>query len=363
MAGWLKRVDGSGLESFKTHPKVEEAKELSWLDYNTSTTTKESEEKKGFIDNLKSSFDEFLPVFFKRIYGVSSFRPLPPLMGNGQSVDLFELYLNVRERGGFEKVSKNRQWDSVAEECGLDSSIGSALKLVYVKYLDALDRSLQRVGRGEGSEQGVEESGSDFLGELFMDLESDLKGFLSGITDKNNKDREVMSVELKKKEFDFECGGKFARLDEIGGFVKLNGEKTLVTEDGGKGGVVSFNGEGNADDVNNLFETSIGKGRSIEDGDTQLQLDSRSGKEDRVARKRRRESNLGMLKWINRVSRDPCDPAIGSLPDKSKWKYYANDLVWKQVLLVREAMLSKRNSVSSDQQSILQVYTDNFYNF
>lgn len=56
MAGWLKRVDGSGLESFKFHRKVEEAKQPSWLDDNSpvsersvsaSKTTERREEEKG----------------------------------------------------------------------------------------------------------------------------------------------------------------------------------------------------------------------------------------------------------------------------------------------------------------------------
>lgn len=366
MAGWLKRVDGSGLESFKFNRKVEEAKQPSWLDHNSpvskgsvsaSTTAAKREEEKGSSGNLKSSFDEFLPVFLKKSFGILCFRPLPPMLGNGQSVDLFKVYLNVRDRGGLEKVSKTGQWGSVALECGVDSSSASALKLVYVKYLDTLDKSLQRVVRGESSERGANESGLDILKELLMDLESDLKGFLSGIVDNKKKDGEVTSVELKKKEFDFESGGKFARLDEVGGLVKLNGDaedgdKTSAADDGGECGFVSFDVEEKPDGVDNLFEVGIREERRIEDGDTQL--DSSSRKEDLVRRKRRRESYLSMLKWINRVARDPCDPAIGFLPDKSKWKYYANDLVWKQALLVREAMMSKRNSESSDQHSILQ---------
>lgn len=364
--GWLKRVDGSGLESFKFHRKVEEAKQPSWLDDNSpvsersvsaSTTTERREEEKGSSGNLKSSFDEFLPVFLKKSFGILCFRPLPPMLGNGQSLDLFKLYLNVRERGGLEKVSKTGQWDSVALECGVDSTSAPALKLVYVKYLGTLDKSLQRVVRGEGSERGVSESGLDILEELFMDLESDLKGLLSGIADDKKKDGAVTSVELKKKEFDFENGGKFARLDEVGGLVKLNGdakdgEKTSAADDGGKRGFAIFNVEGMPDGVDNLFEVGITEERRIEDGD--MHLDSSSRKEDLVGNKRRRESYLGMLNWINRVAKDPCDPAIGFLPDKSKWKYYANDLVWKRVLLVREAMLSKRNSESNDQHLILQ---------
>ncbi|KAL3536803.1 hypothetical protein ACH5RR_000169 [Cinchona calisaya] len=359
MAGWLKRVDGSGLETFKIHQKVVEEEEEEETKGFLNSTIVIKEEVRYPGEKFESSFNEYLPVFVKETFGVSCFRLLPPMLGNGQSVDLFKLYLNVQKRGGFVKVSENGLWNSLAQECGFDSSFGSALKLVYVKYLDELEKHLQRVVKGEEAQGSERDAKRNSLGELLMKLESDLKGFLSDIMDKNKKGGEFTSVEVKKKEFDYEYGGKFARLDELGGgFGKLNGdvkngEKTSVSEDGGMGGVVSDNGKGNADSVDRLFEANIGKDRMVvEDGD--MVLDLSDGNEGVLSRKRRRECYLGMLNWINNVARDPCDPAIGCLPERSRWKYYAADIAWKQVLFVREAMLAKTNTDSSDQQTILQ---------
>ncbi|KAF3441522.1 hypothetical protein FNV43_RR15436 [Rhamnella rubrinervis] len=61
-----------------------------------------------------------------------------------------------------------------------------------------------------------------------------------------------------------------------------------------------------------------------------------------------------MLAWVTMITKDPCDPTIGLLPDKSKWKSYANVEAWKQVLLAREAIFSKRSIDSSVEQSYWQ---------
>lgn len=76
---------------------------------------------------------------------------------------------------------------------------------------------------------------------------------------------------------------------------------------------------------------------------------------DDLSRKRKRECCLGILDWIKEVAKDPCDPAIGTLPERAKWKCYGAEEMWKQVLLAREAMLLKRSVDSSVQQSIWQI--------
>lgn len=364
MAGWLKRVDGSGLESFQIQQEIEQEKKQLCLDRhrfsrksvnNTSATTTTIEVLKDTGYKLEPWFNDYLPVFLQETFGSWCLRPLPLMLGDGQSVDFFKLYLDVHERGGFEKFSKNGLWDSVARECGRDSSFSSALKLVYVKHLDTLYRFLQRLVGGEDLGGETELTGSDYLGDLSMGLESDSKGSLPRTADENKKDGEFRSVELKKKEFDFERGGKFARLDELGGSGKLTGEETTVIEDVAKGRVLSDKAEGTADDEDRLFEVNIEIDRTVKGGDAVVDLSG--GNEDVLSRKRRRECYLGMLNWINRVAMNPCDPAIGLLPDTSKWKYYATDLVWKRVLIVREAMLLKRDTESSVQEA-MQVFID-----
>jgi hypothetical protein len=51
---------------------------------------------------------------------------------------------------------------------------------------------------------------------------------------------------------------------------------------------------------------------------------------------------------------NPCDPAVGSLPEWSKWKSHGKEEMWKQVLLAREAIFLKRQLDSTAEQ--WQVY-------
>lgn len=65
----------------------------------------------------------------------------------------------------------------------------------------------------------------------------------------------------------------------------------------------------------------------------------------------------GVLDWVRSVARDPCDLTVGSLPEPSKWKDEAgvnNGLIWKKVLMAREALFLKRNK--DEQQVIFMLY-------
>nr|CAD1843890.1 unnamed protein product [Ananas comosus var. bracteatus] len=84
-------------------------------------------------------FDRVLSAFLKEIYRSGEIRPLPAMLGDGRHVNLLELYSAVRERGGYESVSAHRLWAPVAEAIGFDSRVSSSLKLIYAKYLGALD--------------------------------------------------------------------------------------------------------------------------------------------------------------------------------------------------------------------------------
>ncbi|KAI7758413.1 hypothetical protein M8C21_013101 [Ambrosia artemisiifolia] len=67
-----------------------------------------------------------------------------------------------------------------------------------------------------------------------------------------------------------------------------------------------------------------------------------------LVRKRKKECYLPMLDWVKRAASNPCDPAIGSLPESSKWKGYGSEHVWKQVLRAKGAMSLKVNVVDSN---------------
>ncbi|KAL0426024.1 UNVERIFIED_CONTAM: AT-rich interactive domain-containing protein 2 [Sesamum radiatum] len=264
MAGWLKRENESSVEESLGAPQKTEV-------------CSDSENENNSDKKLKSLFDEFLVVFLKEVSGISCFRPLPPLIGEGEEVDLFKLHVVVRERGGYRGVSENGLWSLVAKDCGFDLRTGAALKLVYVKYLDTLDRWLRKVLKDQQrSETGDQETSLGFSG-LLMELESDLKVFMP---DKIKKGENF--VEFKKSALG--SGGE--------DFAELNMDVKTA--------------------------------------------DKKSSRENRE---------------------DPCDPAIGLLPERHKWKYYGSELQWKQILMVREEMLLKRNVDTSPQQSVWQFPT------
>lgn len=277
MAGWSKIADGSALDSLKTLGNLQKPDFCSDIEPGSKGSLHCAEE-----DKLRCLFDQILGIFFKQICGNDSFRPLPPMIGDGQSVDLFKLYLLVREKGGYDSVSKNGLWDSVAQESGLGSGVGSAVKLVYVNYLDRLDRRLREIVKDKDSHGSSLESGTNRSGAL-MELESQFtRAFPSG----------------------------FSHLDSHS--IELDVTQNVC------------NGNGNMISVASTVEFSD--------------------------RKRKRECHQQMLKWVVEVAKNPCNPEVGSLPDRCKWKCYGTDQLWKQVLLAREVIFPRRHAdVTSDQ--------------
>ncbi|KAG0457432.1 hypothetical protein HPP92_022589 [Vanilla planifolia] len=102
------------------------------------------------------------------------------MLGDGRPVDLHKLYCVVSEKGGYDSVTVIKAWPMVAEAIGLGSSLGCPLKLIYAKYLDALEHCLQRFPAKkvvEDAHQGSVEN----LGLSPNDLEMDAGGFLKKI--------------------------------------------------------------------------------------------------------------------------------------------------------------------------------------
>ncbi|XP_060218580.1 uncharacterized protein LOC132645560 isoform X2 [Lycium barbarum] len=371
MAGWSKRVDGSGLESFR------------------------SSENDIFINHL-----------LKEVNGSSYFRPFPPMLGDGKTVDLCKLYLVVREKGGYQSVCTSGIWGVVAKECGFDSTCGLALKLVYVKYLDVLERTMMGLKQNDNEKSGLGFSA------VRMDLELDLKDVLMKISDEKKKDAEHANMEFdsatdRKLNNDIEVQDVVGSIRYSENFVgnpsldhnvcneKGVGEETSVVdaeedskfmnrnEDGqhdtNDTGLMKLRGDEEdcvirkrkytdekmsivCDEEQLKFENGNG---DVQCGRDAIGLTKLSGDEvDDITRQRKRESYLDMLKWVTELAKDPCDPAIGHLPEKSKWKSYGNEVVWKKILLVRDEMLLERNVDTSTQYSIWQrmhpsMYDDN----
>lgn len=296
----------------------------------------------GGISELRCSFDQFLGPFLKQIRGHNSYRPLPPMLGNGQCVDLFKLFLLVKEKGGYRTVSENVLWNLVAQESGLDSGVGSALKLVYIKYLDLLDRWLDRIFKDKKSHGSLSVCG-DTSGRLLMELETEFKGFLPEILDQKMKDEEYPHFDLAKSESSFSGVENLYCNDEVKSDVKVESE----------GGVKCVDDN---DEVKSSVKLELDLNRKCVDDDEDVMiLDLNEVNEEVFTRKRKREYMLGMLNWVTTIAKNPCDPSIGKLPERSKWKLTGPGELWKQVLLVREALFLQRDVDLSAEQSIWQV--------
>ncbi|KAH7513100.1 hypothetical protein FEM48_Zijuj12G0160600 [Ziziphus jujuba var. spinosa] len=387
MAGWSMIAGGSTLDCAKTPKKLESTGLVvdlqSVLEFKPNELPNPSSE--GLIGKLRCWFDQCLGVFLKEICAKDTFRPLPPMLGDGQCVDLFKLFSVVREKGGCNAVSEKKLWDSVAEESGLGLSFTAAVKLVYIKYLDTLERWLGRVALKD-PKSSLSSSGSD-LDEYLMELQAGFKRFMSEIADgKANdgglyphlpSDLNLQDVdELKTVVVDSDgcrncdVGGKNLNSD----FGKKNGDvgklcvgdvKCLEGETGKSKKCVDGN-EGfpcsdikklrGVHDIKSVVDLDGWKSCDDDDGGDEdlMILDPETIDKENFGNKRKRESLWGMLDWVTMVAKDPCDPAIGLLPDKSKWKSYSDTEIWKQVLMAREAIFSKRNIDSGGEQSYLQ---------
>ncbi|XP_062185367.1 AT-rich interactive domain-containing protein 2-like isoform X2 [Phragmites australis] len=96
------------------------------------------------------AFDAVLAAFLREAYpGGREARPLPAALGDGgRRVDLLRLFLAVREAGGYAALSFSPiggGWAAAAESAGLDAALAAPVKLLYAKYLGALDRWIQRL--------------------------------------------------------------------------------------------------------------------------------------------------------------------------------------------------------------------------
>ncbi|XP_059634202.1 AT-rich interactive domain-containing protein 1-like isoform X2 [Cornus florida] len=254
------------------------------------------------------------------------------MLGDGQSVDLFKLFLAVRENGGYETVSKNGLWDSVAEKSGFSTGVASAVKLIYIKYLDSLDRWLKRIVESKDSKSELPGSGVDLSGFL-MGLESEFSG-------QKKKDGEYPHLDLEKSELK---DGVYPHLDLEKSELKDGEYPHLDFTDVEK--------PCSADGFGSFVESNGGK-ESIKENKDDMILDSRVVEEEISNKKRKRDCDWGMLNWVIEVAKNPCDPQFGSLPERSKWRSYGSKQLWKQVLLAREAMFLKRHVVQCTEHKV-----------
>ncbi|KAL6841070.1 hypothetical protein ACP4OV_029039 [Aristida adscensionis] len=100
------------------------------------------------------AFDAVLAGFLREAHASGrEARPLPAALGDGRRVDLLRLFLAVRAAGGYGRVPSapgGGGWAAAAESAGLDPALAAPVKVVYAKYLGALDRWIQRLAEAHG---------------------------------------------------------------------------------------------------------------------------------------------------------------------------------------------------------------------
>ncbi|CAN0824920.1 AT-rich interactive domain-containing protein 2 [Linum grandiflorum] len=300
-----------------------------------------------FLVNLKSgtpvshSFDNFLKQFLKETGSADCVKFFPPMLADGQCLNLLKLFLVVWEKGGYDVVSKTGLWSSVAQEFELDWSFGPYLKLVHVKYLSKLEKQLE---------------------DNLVSSEFIVKGILSEM--KKSKSSELKSELIPGKKGDSSSGERFSSavvetvepgrrrkrlIKKTGMGSFLNGDNNCIAiEETMASGLT---GSMKVGDVEDRKSVVVGTDRMMKFGgenvDNDDMMDHDVVEESVSSRKRKKDNVCHMLNWVRRVAQNPFDSSVEKLPEKSKWKSYGTDKLWKQVLQAREALLIKRDVASS----------------
>ncbi|KAJ4955927.1 hypothetical protein NE237_012710 [Protea cynaroides] len=240
------------------------------------------------------------------------------MLGDGRCVDLFKLFWVVRRNGGYDCVCKNGLWSSVAEESGFSSGVASSLKLIYVKYLETLDRWLQKIFKAKGVRRGLSDSSRN-LGVLPAEIRTEFEGMLSGLKDQMKLDGGQVQLDSGTHEFLAMDSGKNKLL------LHATGDSAYTPE------------------VPNAMRAEGGKHYVDDDEEVEI-LDNGA---DIFSRKRKRVFLLSeMLNWVTEAAKNPSDTAMGTIPE---WKK-----LWVQALLAREALLMRRQICPTDEQFIFQ---------
>lgn len=312
MAGWSTLTNGSTLDSRENvcvHPKN------GLVFGGESGDDHETDESDvGVKVRLRTLFDEVMSLFLKAIGQKGMFRPVPAMLPCEKSVDLFYLFWVVREKGGYESVSKKKLWGFVAKKLGLGLGAGAmaAVKLVYFKYLSELEQWLNN--RGKCGPCGN-------FGLLSLELETEFRDLFS--------DCRLVQIEKRKKLClsDSKCSGS----------VKCNGDNADI-EFGDKD-------RDNDDDDDDESDRILVLNSS---GDDKKEKDNK--------RKRESLSLSGLVKWLAEIAKHSGDPSIGTIGGpSSKLKEHEEKELWAQAIRARDVLLLRRHVVSNNQESLLQV--------
>lgn len=266
---------------------------------------------------LQALFDQVLLIFMKEVLGKQCVRPIPAVLGDGRSVDLFKLFCLVKENGGYEWVSDKGLWGLVAEECGLDAGVKTCLKLIYFKYLIQLDRWLLGILRNGAWNNEGERGGK--MDSLLEELGIEFRGLILGRICPKAEDDGVSEMK---------CG----QTDSCTDSDKDKSHINLSTE------LCRAEKSPNDEDKKNCVDGGI--------------QDPFLTKKSNSFRKRKRESYSRMLKWVREIAKHPEGGCKGI---KNGSEVFSN-----QLLMVRESLLIMRKVWTKEEECHLQVKVISF---
>lgn len=297
MAGWSTLANGSPLDSLEN--VCAHRKNGLVVGYVDDDHDSDESDGGGVEFRLRRLFDEVMSVFLKAIGEKGMFRPVPAMLPCEKAVDLFELFWVVREKGGYESVTKKRLWGFVAKKLGLGFGAMAAVKLVYFKYLSELEQWLNNRGKCGN------------FGRLSLELETEFRDLFSHCR--------LVQVEKRKKLClkDAKCSG----------FVKCNGDNDEKFSD-----------------------------KDHDESDHLMVLNSSGDDKKEKDNKRKRESLSGLVKWLTEVAKHSDNPSIGVIGGPSMLKEHKEGKeLWVQAIRAREMLLLRSHVNSNNEESLLQV--------
>ncbi|KAL2517145.1 AT-rich interactive domain-containing protein 2 [Abeliophyllum distichum] len=318
-------------------------------------------------ERLRVLFDEVLVVFLREKSASKFIRPIPALCGDGRVVDLFKLFWVVRKIGGLDAVLRSNVWGFVAEECGLGFGAIPSIKLIYFKYLNELDQWLRHIFQDRAVEVG--QNGVLQKLDLFSrELETRLRGSLPDGREEQEKDSNISRLHYFKNVKQYPAViGRFSERMDNPEFLEDGDKKICMCCDNGFPQLAQRVAENAVNEVHGFPSGQIDddKGKSCVVGNDNIVV---SGKKiinkvhnpaDKIvdneyerfpakenndglltekvvekvitrsvvgtepdSRKRKHESQslTRMLNWLIYVAKHSDDPAIGKIPECSKWK-------------------------------------------
>ncbi|KAM5572415.1 AT-rich interactive domain-containing protein 2 [Rosa sericea] len=317
---------GSGIESVKDGVECggdDDDDDHKGTDVDTVKDGVECVDDDDYRGRQRCTFDQVLSVFLKDIGDRSVVRPVPAVFGDRQHVDLFKLFCVVRDKGGYDLVSKKRLWSFVSKELGLDGGATAAsVKLIYFKYLNELEMWFREscTSRSLGNEESGRYGTSHLLS---LELEREFRGLL--LDGREQKDNGDGLVHLESDQ-----NGKIE--------YSLSDTKDACTMHSGTGTC-------NGDDDENVCN---------DDQNGTLILPSSVDNKEIDRKRKRRESLSGMLNWVIQTATQVGDASIGVIPGPAKWKKHEGNEFWFQAIKAREALMLRRDITPKTEELLQQ---------